>query len=929
MRINQPVTDREVFLEEGVPIVSRTDLRGVITYVNEAFVAISGFTEAELVGTAHNLVRHPDMPPAAFEDLWSTLKTGKPWMGLVKNRCKNGDFYWVVANVTPVRENGQVVGYLSVRTRPSRDQVAHASALYRSVAEGSRPLRPRPSFARRVANLPLAHRLYGLIAVMLAVALASVLLGGGGAMRLAQQMQTLFDDRFDHIIELSEMQRHMAQLHAGAYAAAQTGDPGSRAVLVEAAADRLARIEVLVRACDDHCQRTSATQAFHGMHEAWERFRPAVERVFRMAAEGADSAMLMRAAADLKEPYALLDERAWNMSRAQDRLGRALFAEAQQLKDWIRNALLAAFILMALVAVFASRAIVRSVIAPLREANQVFRRIGEGHYDNVVSEHGSDEVGMLFNELMAMQIRLGFDVSEARRIASEALRVKVALDCVETNVRIATPAGQVLYANRALQDTLRRIETRIAESVPGFSADTFVGSDITRFYADPEQARLRLAGLSTPLRSMMLIGGREFEVVTSPIVDERGKSLGSVGEWRDRTDELAAQRAVQQAVEAAASGDFSARLAHSGSGDFLQQLTTHINRLIEAADRGLQEANGVLGAMAEGDLTRRIEGDYEGAFGELKEYTNRTADALTRMIGEIAEAAGSVSTAAQQIAKGNQDLSSRTEEQASSLEQTASSMEELTSAVRQNADNAQQARQLAVAASGVAGKGAEAVQQMVGTMDDIHQAARKIVDIISVIDGIAFQTNILALNAAVEAARAGEQGRGFAVVASEVRSLAQRSAAAAKEIKTLISDSVDKVEQGSALMTETGGVIREVVTSVRQVTDVVSEISAASAEQSGGIEQVNTAITHMDEVTQQNAALVEQASAAAESLEEQAHALSQSVSVFRIGQQEAGSHQPSLPKGRSSHEPEVKRAPAKAGRSKPAQHDDEDEWRDF
>ncbi|MBI4290813.1 MAG: methyl-accepting chemotaxis protein, partial [Betaproteobacteria bacterium] len=246
---------------------------------------------------------------------------------------------------------------------------------------------------------------------------------------------------------------------------------------------------------------------------------------------------------------------------------------------------------------------------------------------------------------------------------------------------------------------------------------------------------------------------------------------------------------------------------------------------------------------------------------------------LSGVIGQINQAASTITTASHEIAAGNTDLSQRTEEQASSLEETASSMEELTSTVKQNAENAKQANQLALGASAVAVKGGSVVSQVVETMSSINESSKKIVDIIGVIDGIAFQTNILALNAAVEAARAGEQGRGFAVVASEVRNLAQRSAAAAKEIKTLIGDSVDKVGAGTKLVDEAGKTMEEVVASVKRVTDIMGEITAASQEQSAGIEQVNQAITQMDEVTQQNAALVEEAAAAAESMEEQARNL--------------------------------------------------------
>ncbi len=291
--------------------------------------------------------------------------------------------------------------------------------------------------------------------------------------------------------------------------------------------------------------------------------------------------------------------------------------------------------------------------------------------------------------------------------------------------------------------------------------------------------------------------------------------------------------------------------------------------------------------VAGGDLTSRIEVKFKDETGLLMQALKEMNDSLVRIVGGVRNGTDTIASASGQIAAGNLDLSGRTEQQASSLEETAASMEQLTATVKQNADNARQANQLAVAASGVAIKGGSVVAEVVGTMGAINASSRKIVDIIGVIDGIAFQTNILALNAAVEAARAGEQGRGFAVVAAEVRNLAQRSAAAAKEIKTLIGDSVDKVEEGGKQVAEAGHTMDEIVDSVKRVTDIMAEISAASQEQTSGIEQINQAITQMDQVTQQNAALVEQAAAAAASLQEQASNLSEVVSVFKLDRRQA------------------------------------------
>jgi len=335
---------------------------------------------------------------------------------------------------------------------------------------------------------------------------------------------------------------------------------------------------------------------------------------------------------------------------------------------------------------------------------------------------------------------------------------------------------------------------------------------------------------------------------------------------------------------------------------FTRSITRPIGAAVLVAER-----------VAAGDLTVSIDVTTRDETGQLLQALKAMNDGLQNIVGQVRAGTHTIVTASSQIAAGNMDLSSRTEEQASSLEETASSMEELTSTVKQNAQNAQQANQLARAASEVALKGGEVVSRVVDTMSAINTSSNKIVDIIGVIDGIAFQTNILALNAAVEAARAGEQGRGFAVVASEVRNLAQRSAAAAREVKALISDSVEKVESGTKLVDEAGGTMQEIVTGIRRVTDIMAEISAASIEQTSGIEQINLAVAQMDQVTQQNASLVEEAAAAAESLNDQAGKLDDIVAVFKI---DAGHGVVAAQKTvRSSGRAEKARLPVPAGRN--------------
>jgi methyl-accepting chemotaxis protein len=339
---------------------------------------------------------------------------------------------------------------------------------------------------------------------------------------------------------------------------------------------------------------------------------------------------------------------------------------------------------------------------------------------------------------------------------------------------------------------------------------------------------------------------------------------------------------VKTTVDAAARGDFGTRLSTADQHGMYKELGDNLNRLMDVSSVGLNEVVRVLGALAKGDLTETITNHYDGTFGQLKDDSNETVASLTRTVTEIKEAADVVSTSAREISAGNGDLSQRTEEQAASLEETAASMEELTATVHQNAENAKQANQLAIGASSIAVKGGQVVGEVVETMAAINESGKKIVDIISVIDGIAFQTNILALNAAVEAARAGEQGRGFAVVAGEVRTLAQRSAAAAKEIKQLIGDSVEKTNNGTRLVAHAGETMAEIVESVKRVTDIMSAIAAASLQQGSGIGQVNEAVAQMDKVTQQNAALVEQIAASALALEERARGLVVSVEFFTL-----------------------------------------------
>jgi len=545
------------------------------------------------------------------------------------------------------------------------------------------------------------------------------------------------------------------------------------------------------------------------------------------------------------------------------------------------------------------------VCAPLQEVTLAIDDLAQGKPIREINVISKDEIGRIGQATQHLSEML----QRFTRASTEAVRVKNALDNSSNNVMIADNDGQIVYLNESLSKMLAGVEADLRKALPNFDAKKLIGVNFDQFHRNPSHQRNLLANLKGAYRTQIEVSGHTFTLTANPILNERGERLGSVVEWKDRTAEVAVEKEVNAIVEAAVAGDFTKRIEVGSKTGFVKQLSEGINHLMEVSSSGLNEVVRVLGALAKGDLTEKIEGDYRGTFSQLKDDSNRTVEQLTSIVDQIREATEAINVASREIASGNTDLSSRTEEQASSLEETASSMEELTGTVKQNAENAKQANQLAAGASGVAVKGGDVVKRVVVTMNGISESSKKIADIIGVIDGIAFQTNILALNAAVEAARAGEQGRGFAVVASEVRNLAQRSATAAKEIKALIEDSVGKVDTGAKLVDEAGKTMEEIVTSIKRVTDIMAEITAASQEQSHGIEQVNAAITQMDEVTQQNAALVEEAAAAAESLEEQAKNLAQAVSAFKLAQA-AGA-------ARAVMDKDAKVKPMAAARAKP------------
>ncbi|HEL7751020.1 TPA: cache domain-containing protein [Stenotrophomonas maltophilia] len=484
------------------------------------------------------------------------------------------------------------------------------------------------------------------------------------------------------------------------------------------------------------------------------------------------------------------------------------------------------------------------IAVPLKQATAVAEGIAAGKLDSHIGPQPHDETGRLLEAMAGMQQQLHAVIGGQREMARRH-------DGGELSYRIDASAFPGEYG-LMVQET-----------------NALVGGHVQTLHDVLEVVQQYAVGDLS--RDIARYPGEKAAMTTT--VDTVKANLGRIN------------AEIKQLASAAAAGDFSRRGDAQRFDHDFRLMLENLNAMMAVSDDNLGKLSQLLSAIAEGDLTARMHGDYQGVFARMRDDANTTVTQLTQIVGQIQASTSSITLAAGEIASGNSDLSRRTEQQAANLEETAASMEELTSTVRQNAEHARQANQLAIGAQGVASQGGSVVGQVVNTMSAIEASSKKIAEIISVIDGIAFQTNILALNAAVEAARAGEQGRGFAVVASEVRTLAQRSAAAAKEIKGLIDDSVGKVAEGSSLVHQAGSTMGEIVASVQRVTDIMAEISAASQEQSAGIEQVNQTVVQMDETTQQNAALVEEATAAARAMEDQAAQLADAVAIFRLDNQ--------------------------------------------
>lgn len=891
----------EYVLTDTDLIVSKTDLKGIITYINDDFIRIGGFSRTELIGSPHNILRHPDMPAMAFDDMWKTLGSGNSWSGIVKNRTKSGGFYWVRSNAMPLFEEGKIVGYMSVRSKPATSEIRAAESLYRDLNSGKSKVKLDAGEVVQPNLLTTIQRTFRDISVksklntlVVSSVLSIGLLAFYGTYGLSITRDVVKTDT-------QAIQAYMQNIDFSREAQiafkAQTHE--FKNILL-----RGQNPDALLKYTKDFdLQAQKVSQNLHALHDAMDKMQQ-TEQVKMVADYIQAHEKITKQYYDALKSYQVGNiDSIFTVDSMITGMGRSFSGEIEKLVIFNKNEIeqrrlarqnaletisnqfktntTAMGVTIALILFFWSFSTSRSVIERLHRAAKLITDVSEGK--NIeVNAYSKNELGKIMQSIKMLGVKMRFEAAEDRREATEMRRIKLALDEVRLPVTLSNSQNEFIYMNNAAYKMWQGISSEIAKRFPDFSVDGMYGGSLAQYF-ETEQDRTDFSTPQEGGRQMLInLAGRKFHLTVFWVYDDRGIYVGRATQWKDVTAELAMQVQISQIVSAASEGNFKNRVEVLENEGFFKQLADGLNVLLSTCEQSYADMADIFDALSHGDLTHKIITQYEGEFETIKNNANHTVEKLTEIVEKIKNITSSLNNSSREIAQSSNNLSNRTTQQAHAIEETAASMHELTSTVEANTENANNANDFVIGASNVATKGVNVIHQVVSTMEEIHESSRKIVDIISVIDGISFQTNILALNAAVEAARAGEQGRGFAVVASEVRSLAQRAASAAGEIKNLINDSVGKIEDGSKLVVNAGHTMEDIVGSIRTVTEMIGQINVASNEQNAGISLASQSILEMEEMTQQNAILVEQSASVSENLRNQAEDLALAVNYFKI-----------------------------------------------
>jgi len=519
------------------------------------------------------------------------------------------------------------------------------------------------------------------------------------------------------------------------------------------------------------------------------------------------------------------------------------------------------------------------------QLKRVYRHITEisaGNFDNKINSKGRSLVPRILGRLMSLQIKLGADIEDVKAALTSSQRIESALNASSTNIMVTDRFRSIIFMNESVQQMLKSVEPKLKKDLPDFECSHLLRNHIDVFYKDSESQAKRLDNLKETHKDRIEAGGVTLDLVIDPIFSENGQRIGTVVEWKDMTDQLLIESNIDDILQGASKGLLNKHIQADNLTGFEQKMAISINALLQSFFITTQSLNGILSGMSDGDMTQRMEADYEGELLAIKTAVNKALNNIETTFNQVKQGALSMGDMSREVAIASEDLSQRTQRQAATLEQTAASMEQLTVTVNNATEHTEQANVLAHGAAKEAEQGIEVMDKTLNAMKGIEELSKEIGEITSVIDGIAFQTNLLALNAAVEAARAGEHGRGFAVVAGEVRNLAQKSAEAAKDISGLIGSTIQQIESGTNLVEQTNSAFEGMVDKIHEVESLVADIASSSSEQGKGLDLMNLDMERLEEMTQQNAALVEELSSTASNMSDEANSQAEFIGHFKI-----------------------------------------------